>query len=405
MADFVNQLDEINALADSSHGFIWRLQTDEGDATAIRAFDDPGLLVNMSVWQDVESLQHFVYRSAHVSPLRNRSKWFESLGEPHMVLWWVPVGHEPDLDEAKKRLELLRERGPHCQAFTFARRFPPPCYPEGYAWAGRFATSRHYRLLDDKLGVITLDGSTFRVPHDPFWKRFADGWEPESARLYESAVNRGSVVVDIGAWIGPTILFALARGAARIVALEPNPKSFSALERLVALNPGTESRITLVNAALSECEGSLTMGMPADDDDSSRFGLGGVGVEVRSTTLSRLLEETAVGVPDLVKIDIEGAEVLLSEDLAELSRRRGQVVHLSIHVPLFPEAADRGAFADCLGGFSAYDDRGEWLSTEALRERITSNESHPSWGTRHGNYFELILIGGESEARDTDRVD
>ena len=397
MTGFVEQLDQINAIADNAPGFIWRLQTEAGDATSIQVSDDPRLLVNMSVWENVESLRNFVYRSGHVTPLRDRAKWFEPLGERHMVLWWVPMGHEPDLEEAQSRLALLRERGSHCQAFDFSRPFPPPIYPDGFVWAGQFATRRQYQTLDNQTGEVSLDGSTFRVPHDSFWPRFARGWEPESARLYESTVAPGSVVLDIGAWIGPTILFALARGAERIIALEPNPESFSALERLLSLNPELASRVTLVNAALSNSPGNLSMGMPMDDDDSSRFGLGGKGIEVRSVTLPQLMGEVSVTAPDLVKIDIEGAEALLARDLESLSRRRGQVVHLSVHVPLFPLDVDRDLFASSLAGFIAYDDRGEALSTEELRRRITSEDSHPFWGTRHGNYFELILIGAGSD--------
>ena len=270
----------------------------------------------------------------------------------------------------------------------------PPEYPAGFAGNGQFARKRQYRQINDDLGEITLDGKRFRVPHDPFWPRFARGWEPESARVYESAVQEGSVVLDIGAWIGPTVLFALARGADRIVALEPNPASYSSLERLLVLNPELSHRVTLVNGALADQPGSMMMGMPADDDDTSRFGLGGDGVEVRTLTLPQLLEEQSLISPDLVKIDIEGAEALLAKDLEWLSGRAGQVVHLSVHVPLFPDTADRDRFIASLSGFDAYDDRGEKLTWEALRERISSDITYPPWGTRHGNYFELILVGG-----------
>ena len=92
MSGFVSRLDEINALADESPGFVWRLQTDDGDATAIRVFDDPLMLVNLSVWRDPDSLKQFVYRSAHVEPLRRRARWFVKPDSPHLVLWWVPAG-------------------------------------------------------------------------------------------------------------------------------------------------------------------------------------------------------------------------------------------------------------------------------------------------------------------------
>lgn len=120
MAGFVARLEEINALADRSPGFVWRLQTEHGDATAIRVFDDPTLIVNLSVWQSLAALRDFVYRSDHRELLRDRNHWFERSARPHMVLWRVPAGHLPDLEEACARLEQLRAEGPTARAFTFA---------------------------------------------------------------------------------------------------------------------------------------------------------------------------------------------------------------------------------------------------------------------------------------------
>jgi hypothetical protein len=126
MADFAANLERINALADQSPGFMWRLQTEEGDATSIRPFEDENLLVNMSVWRDVESLNKFVYRSAHVDIMRRRREWFELMREAFLVLWWVPAGHRPSIAEAVARLEVLRSKGPTAEAFTFRQAFPPP---------------------------------------------------------------------------------------------------------------------------------------------------------------------------------------------------------------------------------------------------------------------------------------
>jgi hypothetical protein len=126
MAGFANNLDRINALAEATPGFIWRLQTDEGDATAIRPFDDPEMLVNMSVWRDVESLNRYVYQSAHVELMKKRREWFERMDQAFLVLWWVPAGHIPSVAEAIERLERLRAHGPTHEAFTFRHAFPPP---------------------------------------------------------------------------------------------------------------------------------------------------------------------------------------------------------------------------------------------------------------------------------------
>ena len=126
MADFAANLDRINALADQSPGFVWRLQTEEGDATAIRPFENANMLVNMSVWRDIESLQKYVYSSAHVDVMRRRRDWFERMPEAFLVLWWVPRRHRPSVAEAIAKLEALRANGPTQEAFTFRQPFPAP---------------------------------------------------------------------------------------------------------------------------------------------------------------------------------------------------------------------------------------------------------------------------------------
>jgi hypothetical protein len=126
MAGFVAQLDRINALADRSRGFVWRLQTDDGNATSIRAFDDERILFNMSVWESIEALHDYVYRSEHVAAFRDRRQWFEPHPAPTLVLWWIEPGTIPSIDEAKKRLVLVGLNGPTPEAFTFKAWFPAP---------------------------------------------------------------------------------------------------------------------------------------------------------------------------------------------------------------------------------------------------------------------------------------
>lgn len=126
MKGFMDRLDEINAIADSSPGFVWRLQTEEGDATAIQAFDDPLLLVNVSVWQDIESLKRFVYKSLHVDLIQDRDAWFTKMQESHQALWWIPEGHLPSVEEAREKLEYLQANGPSETVFTFSKPFEAP---------------------------------------------------------------------------------------------------------------------------------------------------------------------------------------------------------------------------------------------------------------------------------------
>jgi Domain of unknown function (DUF3291) len=125
IAEFVAALDPINELADASSGFVWRLQTDAGNATDIRPTEDDLFLINMSVWSSLQELRAFVYTTAHVQVLRQRREWFEQLATSHLVLWWVPAGHIPTIEEALARLDRLRAEGPTPAAFTFRSLFEP----------------------------------------------------------------------------------------------------------------------------------------------------------------------------------------------------------------------------------------------------------------------------------------
>ena len=127
MEGFRSQLDPINALADASPGFIWRLQTEDGNATAIRPYENDDLMaINMSVWENLESLQQFVYKSHHVHPLRGRQQWFEPIEGPILALWWIPAGQLPSVAEARERLQHLKDHGPTPYSFTFRTPFPAP---------------------------------------------------------------------------------------------------------------------------------------------------------------------------------------------------------------------------------------------------------------------------------------
>lgn len=126
MAGFMARLDEINALAESAPGFVWRLQSESGNATDILVSDDPLFIVNMSVWEGVEALFDYVYKSEHTKVMARRRHWFHKHARAYQVLWWVPVGHLPTPQEGLERLRHLQENGPGPYAFTFKERFPPP---------------------------------------------------------------------------------------------------------------------------------------------------------------------------------------------------------------------------------------------------------------------------------------
>jgi hypothetical protein len=125
LADFVANLDRINALAEEAPGFVWRLKGEGNDATSLRPLGED-VIVNMSVWQDVESLFDYVYRSPHAAVMARRRQWFARPAGPFMALWWIRAGHRPDIDEARGRLAILGRKGPSPAAFTFKQRFPAP---------------------------------------------------------------------------------------------------------------------------------------------------------------------------------------------------------------------------------------------------------------------------------------
>ncbi len=125
-ADFVNALEAVNASAEASPGFIWRLQTEEGDATTIDIYGDDLLLVNMSVWESLEHLKAFVSSRAHLEIMRRRAEWFTSADLPYLALWRIPPDHIPTIEEAEAKLDHLREHGPSERAFNFSTPYPSP---------------------------------------------------------------------------------------------------------------------------------------------------------------------------------------------------------------------------------------------------------------------------------------
>ena len=129
-ADFVDNLDRVNALAEASDGFVWRLKDETGNATQISAYDDPAIIINISVWRSVEALEAFAYETIHRRFVQRRKEWFELFGAPYLALWWVEEGAFPDAAEGRRWLAHLERFGPTPFAFTFKRRFPPaPALP------------------------------------------------------------------------------------------------------------------------------------------------------------------------------------------------------------------------------------------------------------------------------------
>jgi Domain of unknown function (DUF3291) len=132
IADFVAALDPVNAVADAAPGFVWRMETEDGNALAVRGFEQDGvgsgggILINMSVWESVEALAAYVYGDAHLAVLRRRREWYERMRDAYAALWWIPRGHIPTVAEAEDRVEHVRAHGPTPYAFSLKQHFPPP---------------------------------------------------------------------------------------------------------------------------------------------------------------------------------------------------------------------------------------------------------------------------------------
>jgi hypothetical protein len=126
ISGFVAELDSINALAESSPGYIWRLKSDGGNATDIPYSDDPFFIVNMSVWTSPDALKDYTYNSRHLELFKQRRSWFEKADKPHYCLWWIPAGHIPTVAEGRERLEHYQQHGATSHSFWFSQLFPKP---------------------------------------------------------------------------------------------------------------------------------------------------------------------------------------------------------------------------------------------------------------------------------------
>lgn len=126
MKDFVDNLEYINGIGEASPGFVWRLKDESGDATSIQVYHDPNIIVNLTVWEDPDSLKQFLFKTDHAQFLKRKKEWFKPVKEATYVLWWVPKGHIPDVIEAKERLEYLNNNGESAEAFSFRKLFPAP---------------------------------------------------------------------------------------------------------------------------------------------------------------------------------------------------------------------------------------------------------------------------------------
>lgn len=239
---------------------------------------------------------------------------------------------------------------------------------------------------------IAISGSTFLMPDHVWWKAFADGWEADTFRAYRTLIRPGDAVVDVGAWIGPTIMFACVCGAGRILAIEPNPACRRYLDALVDAVSPTGTELVVCPAGVYAAPGEAEFGTP-DGRIAARSSasLAGRGVRIEVARLPDLLARYGFLNPAFVKIDIEGAEFTIADQIAALAALPGIRVFLSLHPPLAPIDIDKRDLTAALARFDLYDGRLEPIAHETVAARVFSNERMPGWGTAFGNFFELTL--------------
>ena len=241
---------------------------------------------------------------------------------------------------------------------------------------------------------IYLNEAEFLVAPHWFWPQYVDNWEPDTWAFFDQYVDAGRPVVDIGSWIGPTVLFAAACGAKRIVAVEGNPRT---AEHLALTRSANDKLIGLeiINRVIAPSEGLVTFGnLDGSEATSSASSTRGTGFNVPSSTISGVIDRFECHNASIIKIDIEGSEVLIADQLAALSRSNAAIL-LSLHPPFWKDIANLElvhGFLQALSLFRIYSVKGNELSVEDVEGMCRyAGDVPPTWGTPFGNFFEIVL--------------
>ncbi len=253
------------------------------------------------------------------------------------------------------------------------------------------------KMATEKNGTIELSiaGTPFLLQQHWFWAEFSNGWEPETLALYRKFLPAGLTYVDIGAWIGPTLIYAHLAGAKQAHAVEANPKSAEMLRQNCRLNPALQNMLQSIdNLCIAESDGPLSFGT-ADGSaaTSSASSTKGHGFTVQGCRLLDYLEKIDGLENAFIKIDIEGSELAIANDLVVIAQQHHELMlHLSLHPPFWDHPAQVTRLLDGLVDFNIYSADMTPVSQAQLTERCLSREEKPSWGTPHGNFFEIVLI-------------
>lgn len=244
---------------------------------------------------------------------------------------------------------------------------------------------------------VSVNNMCFKVAPHWFWKEFAQQmWEPYTYELMRKCLRADSVYVDVGTWVGPTILYAAELGVRKIYGIEANPLTFKLLTDTISYNECL-SDVVLTNNCVTDKDGvNVSFGGKTGEDTSSASSIRGDCWSVDSTTLLGYIRRHTITDIDLLKIDIEGAETFITDDLIELSTVPQLTISLSLHPPMWEDREKTAASViSALHQFSLFQANGTPVDIDEISHRVTTSESHPTWGTSFGNFFEVILRTGK----------
>lgn len=252
------------------------------------------------------------------------------------------------------------------------------------------------------LDTVALNDALFKVARHWFWPQFVEDWEETTWDFYKRFTKRGGTVVDIGSWIGPTLIFAALNGAKRLIAVEGNPQTAAHLQQTKEANPEYFRELTIHNGVIHPIKGKICFGN-ADGSQvtSSASSTRGTGFEVETFSIQEIIDTYHAQDASVIKIDIEGSEFDVGDQIAQLDTLNAAIL-LSLHPPFWKNVDHQSAqkFISYLAGFNLYTPEGQILSREQLTEMITHKESeYPSWGTPFGNFFEIVMIPKKQDLR------
>lgn len=255
----------------------------------------------------------------------------------------------------------------------------------------RIAGSMIKSKMARNLKHIRVNATTFKVLEHWFWKAYSGlNWEPDTYHIFKKYLNKESIYVDVGTWIGPTIFYAYELGVRAIFGAEANPNSFQMVVDNCKLN-GIDAKI--MNFCIHSTNELVSFGNAnGSTATSSASSVRGNTWKVQGITLRKFLEDFCPPNWDFLKIDIEGAEELLLSDLRQLSLRRNTKILLSLHAPFW---SDRNKltpmFLDAIKDFELSTSKRQPITLSDLEKRLTTEERRPRWGTKFGNFFEILL--------------